>query len=395
MVDNVNANWGFGMRYGSVCSGVEAASLAWESLGWQPAWFAEIEPFPAAVLNHHWPHIPNHGDMTQLEARILSGEIEAPDILVGGTPCQAFSVAGLRNSLADERGNLTLVLVRILNAIDFIRAKQRKQPCILVWENVPGVLSTKDNAFGSFLGGLAGEELPLEPAGKRWTNAGCVFGEQRSIAWRVLDAQFFGVPQRRKRVFLVAGAGDIDPAEILFERQGKSRGVTPSESEKQDAAGFVEAGFGDFKQRNQAGTLKRTGGAIGGGSETLVVHGRQDPCVSDKAFCLDNQGAGNTNVVVTVAATGEARDSREGTAEQERSGKGWVGETPFAVRRLTVEECEFLQGFPRGYTQIPWRGKPAEECPDAPRYKACGNSMAVPCMRFIGKRIQGFLNEQI
>ena len=365
------------MRYGSVCSGVEAASLAWESLGWQPAWFAEIEPFPAAVLNHHWPHVTNHGDMTQLEARILSGEIEAPDILVGGTPCQAFSVAGLRGSLDDERGNLTLVLVRILNAIDEIRERLGKQPAILVWENVPGVLSTKDNAFGSFLAGLAGEELPLEPAGKKWTGAGCVFGEQRSIAWRVLDAQFFGVPQRRKRVFLMAGAGDVNPAEILFERQGESRGVTPSESEKQDVAVFVEAGFGDFKRRNQAGTLKRTGGAIGGGSETLVVHGRQDPCVSDKAFCLDNQGA-----------AGEARDSREGTDEQERSGKGWVGETPFAIRRLTVEECEFLQGFPRGHTQIPWRGKPADECPDSLRYKACGNSMAVPCMRWIGRRIE-------
>ena len=111
------------MKYGSVCSGVEAASLAWESLGWQPAWFAEIEPFPCAVLAHHWPQVPNLGDMTQLEALILSGEIEAPDILVGGTPCQAFSVAGLRGSLEDERGNLTLILVRILNAIDEIRER--------------------------------------------------------------------------------------------------------------------------------------------------------------------------------------------------------------------------------------------------------------------------------
>lgn len=296
--------------------------------------------------------------------------------------CQAFSVAGLRNSLADDRGNLTLVLVRILNAIDEVRKRLGKPPAILVWENVPGVLNTKDNAFGSFLAGLAGEELPLEPAGKRWTSAGCVFGEQRNIAWRVLDAQFFGVPQRRKRVFLVAGAGkNVNPAEILFERQGEGRNIETGESEKQDVAGFVEAGFGDFKRRNQAGTLKRTGGAIGGGSETLVVHGRQDPCVSDKAFCLDNQGAGNTNVVVTVDAT-------LSTAEQERSGKGWVGETPFAIRRLTVEECEFLQGFPRCHTQIPWRGEPAEACPDSPRYKAIGNSMAVPVMRWIGERIQ-------
>ena len=192
------------MKYGSVCSGIEAASMAWEPLGFQPQFFSEIDPFPCAVLGHHWPHIPNHGDMTKLEARILSGEIEAPDILVGGTPCQAFSVAGLRNSLDDERGNLTLVLVRILNAIDEVRKRLGKPPAILVWENVPGVLSTKDNAFGSFLAGLAGEELPLEPAGKRWTNAGCVFGEQRNIAWRVLDAQYFGVPQRRRRVFLAS-----------------------------------------------------------------------------------------------------------------------------------------------------------------------------------------------
>ena len=383
------------MNYGSVCSGIEAASVAWEPLGFQAAWFAEIEPFPCAVLGHHWPHVPNHGDMTKLEARILSGEIEAPDILVGGTPCQAFSVAGLRNSLADDRGNLTLVLVRILNAIDEVRKRLGKPPAILVWENVPGVLNTKDNAFGSFLAGLAGEELPLEPAGKRWTSAGCVFGEQRNIAWRVLDAQFFGVPQRRKRVFVVAGAGkNVNPAEILFERQGEGRSIETGESEKQDVAGFVEAGFGDFKRRNQAGTLKRTGGAIGGGSETLVVHGRQDPCVSDKAFCLDNQGAGNTNVVVTVAATLSTGFGSRGLDSEQIFNGNCVIDYP-SVRRLTPLECERLQGFPDGHTQIPWRGKPAEECPDAPRYKACGNSMAVPCMRFIGKRIQGFLNEQI
>lgn len=382
------------MKYGSVCSGVEAASLAWESLGWQPAWFAEIEPFPAAVLAHHWPDVPNYGDMTKLVGRILTGEIEAPDILVGGTPCQAFSVAGLRGSLEDERGNLTLTLVRILNAIDFIRSQQGKPACILVWENVPGVLNTKDNAFGCFLGALSGGDTALQPTGKKWTNAGAVFGEQREMAWRILDAQYFGVPQRRRRIFVVSGFGNISPAEILFERQGESRGVTPSESEKQDVAGFVEAGFGDYKRRNQSGTLKRTGGAIGGRSETLVVHGRQDPCVSDKAFCLDNQGAGNTNVVVTVPATLSTGFGLRGLDSEQFSNGNCVFDYP-SVRRLTPLECERLQGFPDGHTQIPWRGKPAGECPDGPRYKACGNSMAVPCMRFIGKRIQGFLNGQI
>ena len=168
---------------------------------------------------HRWPNVPNHGDMTKLTAKILVGEIEAPDVLVGGTPCQAFSVAGLRGSLEDERGNLTLVLVRILNAIDFIRTRQGKQPCILVWENVPGVLNTKDNAFGCFLGGLAGEDMPLQPAGKKWTNAGAVFSHRRQIAWRTLNAEFFGVPQSRRRVFLVASARNICPSEILFEQQ--------------------------------------------------------------------------------------------------------------------------------------------------------------------------------
>jgi len=317
------------MRYGSLCSGIEAASVAWEPLGWQPAWFAEIEPFPSAVLAHHWPHVPNHGDMTQLVGKILNGSVEAPDVLVGGTPCQAFSVAGLRGSLDDERGNLTLVLIRILDAIDFIRARNGQPPCILVWENVPGVLNTKDNAFGCFLGGLAGENLPLEPAGKKWTNAGAVLGPTREIAWRVLDAQFFGVPQRRRRIFAVASARAIRPAEILFERQGQAGHPAAGSEAGQDPAAFVESSFGAYKQSTVCGTVRASGGAVQGGSETLlacrmrgfgdyiqdntagtvkardhkdatdliVVHGRQDPCTSDKAFTLDCQHSGNTNIV--------------------------------------------------------------------------------------------------
>ena len=387
------------MRYASLCSGVEAASLAWEPLGWMPAWFAEIEPFPCAVLAHRWPHVPNHGDMTRLIGRILTGGIEAPDILVGGTPCQAFSVAGLRGSLEDERGNLTLVMIRILDAIDFIRARAGKPPCILVWENVPGVLNTRDNAFGCLLGGLAGEELALEPAGKKWTNAGAVFGHRRRIAWRILDAQHFGVPQRRRRVFLVASAGSADPAEILFERQGEAGHSAAGADARKESAAFIEGSFGTYRQSAVGGTVKASGGALQGGSETLlVVHGRQDPCTSDKAFTLDCQHNGNTNVVCIAGNTIERQPENGGngigvsqTVYTLTANDRHAVQHGLTVRRLTPLECERLQGMPDNHTQIPWRGKDAEACPDAPRYKAVGNSMAVPVMRWVGKRIQDFL----
>ena len=419
------------MRYGSLCSGIEAASVAWEPLGWQPAWFAEIEPFPCAVLAHHWPHVTNHGDMTLLVGKILSGAVEAPDILVGGTPCQAFSVAGLRGSLDDERGNLTLVLIRILDAIDFIRARNRQPPCILVWENVPGVLNTKDNAFGCFLGGLAGENLPLEPAGKKWTNAGAVFGPAREIAWRVLDAQFFGVPQRRRRVFAVASAGSLHPAEILFERQSQAGHPAAGSEAGQDPAAFVEGSFGTYKQSAVCGTVRASGGAVQGGSETLlacrmrgfgdytadstastvkarghkdatdliVVNGRQHPAVSDKAHTLDCHHSGSTNVVcingniINKNPEGTSGGNgmgaiQDGTSYTLTATDRHAVSDGLQVRRLMPVECERLQGFPAGHTQIPWRGKSAADCPDTLRYKAVGNSMAVPVMRWIGERIQ-------
>lgn len=149
--------------YGSVCSGIEAASIAWEPLGMRPVWFAEIESFPSAVLAHRWPHVANLGDMTKLAKKVLAGEIESPDVLVGGTPCQAFSIAGLRGGLDDERGALTLKYVELANAIDDKRSESFLKPTVIVWENVPGVLSSADNAFGCFLAGLAGEDAPFEP----------------------------------------------------------------------------------------------------------------------------------------------------------------------------------------------------------------------------------------
>ena len=393
------------MRYGSLCSGIEAASVAWKNLGWKPAWFAEIEPFPCAVLAQHYPNTPNYGDMTTLVGKILSGEIESPDILVGGTPCQAFSTAGLRGSLNDERGNLTLVLIRILNAIDFIRYQNRKPPCILVWENVPGVLSTKDNAFGCFLGGLAGENSPLQPTGKKWTNAGCVYGHQRRIAWRILDAQYFGVPQRRRRVFLVASAGDISPAEILFERKGMQRDIKASRNEKQEAATYAESSFGTFRESALASTLKAKGGCLGGGSENLmVVNGRQDPIVyHNTTGALDTHSQSN---VIAIAGNIIGRSHGAGG-----NGNGYSTDgisytltrtdihavavamlnASYQVRRLTPTECERLQGFPDGYTKIPYRNKPAADCPDSPRYKALGNSKAIPVMSWISERIKQHL----
>lgn len=240
------------ISYGSVCSGIEAASVAWEVLGFSPAWFSQFDPehkykngpdFPSAVLAHHWPEVPNLGDMTKLAAKMRAGEMDAPDILVGGTPCQAFSVAGARAGLSDPRGQLTISYGELADAIDDRRAAAGLPPAIIVWENVPGVLSSKDNAFGAFLGLLAGEDCELQPPGKRWANAGCVLRGKRAIAWRILDAQYFGVAQRRRRVFVVASARtDIDPAQILFERDGVRRDTAPSRIAWQAVTGTPGSG---------------------------------------------------------------------------------------------------------------------------------------------------------
>lgn len=216
------------ITFGSVCSGIEAATVAWSPLGWKAAWLAEIEPAPCAVLAHHYPDVPNLGDMTKIAAMVRDGFVPAPDVFCGGTPCQAFSVAGLRNSLDDARGNLSLTFCEIADEIDKRRAADGLLPSVIFWENVPGVLSTKDNAFGCFLGALAGEDDALVAPGGKWANAGCVFGPARTIAWRILDAQYFGVAQRRRRLFVVASARNgFDPAQVLFEFDGVRRDTAP------------------------------------------------------------------------------------------------------------------------------------------------------------------------
>ena len=266
------------MRYLSVCSGIEAATVAWHGLGWQPVAFCEFDAgFPSTLLAHRYPDVPNLGDLTTW--RDWSFEMFAhADVLVGGTPCQAFSVAGLRRSLDDERGNLSLIYVELANEIDACRDLVGLPPAIIVWENVPGVLSTKDNAFGCFLGGLAGEDVPLEPAGGRWTDAGCVLGPQRAVAWRILDAQYFGVAQRRRRVFVVASARDgFDPTAVLFEREGMRRDSAPSR----------EAGEGTADRAARSVALRgRDGGGTAelGGDVGLTL--RASAGGGDKPHCL-------------------------------------------------------------------------------------------------------------
>ena len=225
------------LRYLSLFSGIEAASVAWKPLGWECVGVAEIEPFASAALAHHYPDAPNLGSVIDLRDRLTSGEDVAgllsdpPDIVVGGSPCQSWSVAGSRKGLSDPRGQLTLVYAEIIDAI---------RPRFIVWENVPGVLSARDNGFGHLLGALAGHgsAIPVPPGHQRWSNAGVVAGPERALAWRVLDAQYFRVPQRRRRVFLVgcAAASGRDPSEILFERQGVPGDPAPGGKTRKDVA---------------------------------------------------------------------------------------------------------------------------------------------------------------
>ena len=468
------------MRFGSVCSGIEAASVAWQSLGWKAAWLSEIEPFPCAVLKHHYPDVPNLGDMTLLPERILSGEVEAPDLFCGGTPCQAFSVAGLRNSLDDARGNLSLTFVGIANAIDHVRSVRGDAPAIIFWENVPGVLSTKDNAFGCFLAALAGESDPVTCPDGKWSTAGVVVGQTRTVAWRVLDAQYFGVAQRRRRVFVIASArNDFDPAEILFEFDSVRRDIAPSRETGKVTPTLSSSGTGvsrtGFNCEDEwfvetpviANTIaSRTNVALDVQSGTFIpskqwpaeIASTLDTHFGDKQGLEDqhvNAGcplfvpaplfvtSGQANaafsknvglalnstnespyVVQPIAFSGQMSNPHTdvdimqtlqaknpmavaqpvGFDAYNNSVTGDITKTldvgqdhhhvpnllqNMQVRRLTPVECERLQGFPDNYTDIKAKNKPT---PDGPRYKALGNSWAVPVVRWIGKRIQDQIN---
>lgn len=417
------------MRYLSICSGIEAATVAWEPLGFEALGFSEIDRFPSAVLKHHYPHVHNFGDFTTIQAAD-NGTI---DILVGGTPCQSFSIAGLRRGMADKRGNL---------ALEFLRLAARTRPRWVVWENVPGVLSSNGGRdFGAFLGGMVE----------------CGYG----FAYRVLDAQYFGLAQRRKRVFVVGYLGDWRrAAAVLFERESLSWNPPPRSKARESLAGTLGARtcnsvgvqdaqsgdliapsltsnpYGDHESREGllvAHSLNAKGGSgrIDAESETFVTHslraegfdasedgtGRGVPLVpvayrttgndgvyelGDLAGCL-NTGTDPSAQVITFAL-----GSHDGAADGDQTnrchanggpvGSGISEEVSYslragrtqnianvsAVRRLTPRECERLQGFPDDYTAIPYRGKQAA---DGPRYKALGNSMAVSVMAWIGRGI--------
>lgn len=436
------------MRFLSVCSGIEAASVAWAPLGWTAVAYSEIEPFPCAVLAHHYPDTPNWGDMTKYK--------EWPDadidLLCGGTPCQSFSVAGLRKGLDDPRGNLMLTYLAIAG---------RYRPKWVVWENVPGVLSSnKGRDFGAFLGMLG--QLGY------------------GFAYRVLDAQYFGVPQRRRRVFVVGYLGDWRAAAaVLFERHSLSGHPAPSRETGQSVAGTLASRTdgGGFPGTDEAcsGYVQPVhclahgqGGAELGIDRAptltcnheapIVVHGTQDPCVGDAAFAL-GRNSGQENAVAYAVRTANtsanghgispdiahtldraqgqavaysvALRGREGGATAELGGdvagclrastgggdkphvlapaiawseeltahiemagttqRGGAGgrhdgvmQPDMQVRRLTPVECEKLQGFPEGYTNIKFKGKPVG---DGHRYKALGNSWATPNAQWIGRRI--------
>lgn len=425
------------IKYISVCSGIEAASVAWHDMGWEPVAFSEIEPFPSEVLKVRFPNTPNWGDMTKFN--------NWPDanvnLLVGGTPCQSFSVAGLRQGLKDPRGNLMLT---------FLAIAERYKPKWIVWENVPGVLSSNGGKdFGSFLGALG--EL-----GYGW-------------AYRVLDAQWFGVAQRRKRVFVVGCLGDQRAAaEVLFESESVSRNPAPSREKRQTTTGSTEDGtrggsqwtspngkdlVGALRARDykgignadlsegrglaisswweahafkiRGGFPTETGeyggtpgraagkGYLGSDELTFTLAAKQDQQiafrksrraqsenehetwvddgVSNTLNSFDTGDVRTTHAVVAVDTYNQTINEHVsqtlGSSKTDVNHYGAVINPPMAIRRLTPVECERLQGFPDNWTRIPWKKKLEKDCPDGPRYKACGNSMAVPVMRWIGQRI--------
>ena len=392
------------MKYLSVCSGIEAATVAWHSLGWEPVAFSEIDKFPSAVLEARYPDIPNLGDMTEYETWSDDLLVEV-DVLVGGTPCQAFSIAGRKQSLSDDRGNLSLVFCELYHHINDLRGRYGRPAAIVVWENVPGVLNTKDNAFGCFLAGILGCDEAIETEEGKWNKAGVLCTETFRVCYRVLDAQYFGVAQRRRRVFLVAVPEEIIrdvgedacPSQILSIRESMCGNPPSRLTEREDAAGTAT----NSTQKENAEVSNDPAQAVAFRKSRRVRSNEDyETWVSDGLANTINtfdRGDVRTTAAITEGftysgasnqpawMTGERTDCIPATGHSAGSHQGvGVVDGELEVRRLTVNECELLQGFPAGYTDIEYRGKPAA---DNPRYKAIGNSMAVPNMHWIGYRL--------
>jgi DNA (cytosine-5)-methyltransferase 1 len=310
---------------GSVCSGIEAASVAWHGLGFHFKWLSEIAEFPSKVLDLRHPGIPNLGDMSSIPTKLREGWIEAPDLICGGTPCQAFSLAGWKKGLDDDRGNLTLKFVDIVDENDRVRSRRGLCPALAVWENVEGVLRDRTNAFGCFLASLAG--LDSELSVERWPRAGVLRGPKRNVAWRVLDAKYFGVPQQRRRLYVVAGGPDFFPEGVLFERAGRAKGVSVPEF----PLCFTKEG------------------------RSIEVFRAYTDCLYSAYGTKWNGNAAAYNGSLFVCEEGR-------------------------LRRFTPLECERLMGFPDNYTDL-IKAKPTS------RYQSIGNSWAVPVVRWLGKRL--------
>jgi DNA (cytosine-5)-methyltransferase 1 len=376
------------MRYGSVCSGIEAATVAWESLGWQPVFFAEIDPFCCALLKEKYPEVPNLGDFTKIQASDIREPI---DVMVGGTPCQSFSVAGKRGGLDDPRGNLTL---------EFLRLAGRLRPTWIVWENVPGVLSIdKGRTFGAFLHALG--ELGY------------------GFAYRILDAQFFGVAQRRRRVFVVGCLGSWQrAAAVLFDAPGLRWNPPPSREKGKRVAPTLEGRAGRSGANSFATsgglevcpTLRASKNETGGDrppgtdvdtADSLIVDRQTDssfhsgrmnkisPTLGANSYSPYKSKGGDQELEFCVLQECHERERERVDVAPTLKGEGFDasedGTGSMQVRRLTPKECEKLQGFPPGWTAITYRGKLAA---DGPRFRAIGNSFAVPVMRWLGQRIQ-------
>lgn len=469
------------MRYISLFSGIEAATVAWHHLGWECAAVSEIDPFCCTLLKHHYQYIPNLGDVTKI-SRSQIEDLGPIDLVVFGSPCQDLSIAGKRAGIQGKRSGLFFAAMHV------VRWSGAR---FALWENVPGAFSSsRGRDFAAVVGELVGVEPDVPDGG--WSNSGVALGPDGFLEWCVLDAQFFGIPQRRRRIFALRDSGNwADRPPILLERESLCRDTPARRKAREEVAGCLGGGTGE---RGWCNDLDRSGafvsmslnakggsGRMDGESETFVAHtlrgdgcdasedgtGRGTPLVptafspkllegengtfvasgcgywneSASAETLGTQGralyegtaivghhfptafsakdhgadAGplaptlramphdrsHANAGGQVAVCFESRIARNGRggpselvpplkAQSGGSGRGdgaplLAVSGTLAVRRLTPRECERLQGLPDDYTLIPYRGKPAA---DGPRYRAIGNSMAVPVMRWIGERIQ-------